>query len=245
MNKIKDRSKITSLHFTKTIAAVCILFVGVVAFLWMKLANFDSSSEAAYHKLMQSQDDLGNNYTSRQRREGVEKDFFFSENGQRLQMRLQSARTELALDHHDDQTEVVEQMHDVVCCIQEELFYKLSDGREALKQEDGRLLIKHADPKEANSWIISMDASAKPMQVIRLVKADVAFYYYKNSQFIAEDVRVTHYVASGHSIEQAAKSMYPIMGGVATWVEFSLGGNGINFKAYKLKAKFYAPRRGL
>lgn len=246
VNKLGN-SKKTGVHFTRTVAVACVFFIICVVTLWVALGRYSLEDEAAYQKLMQSQDESLeiNNYTSRQRRLGVQKDIFFSDEGPRLQLRLQSARTQLALDHHDNQVEVVEQMHDVVCCIQEELFYKLSDEREAYRQEDGRLLIKHADPKEASSWVHSDDSAVQPMQLVRLVEADMAFYYYKNNQFLAENVRVAHYVAFGHTIDQAAKRAQSLMDGTASWVEFSLGGKDLNFKAHQLKAKFYDPRRGL
>lgn len=245
MNKLTDGSKKVGMHFSRSVAATSILFSACLVLLWIMLARFDSGDEANYQRLMQSQDDPQevNAYTSRQRREGVQKDIFFSKNDQRLQLRLKSAQTELALDHHDRQTEIVEQMSDVTCFIQEELFYKLKDGREAVRQKDGRLLIKHADPAIADSWLTVDNPSLKPMQVIRQIEADTAFYYYKNSQFVAENVKVSQYVASGHSIEQATKSVQPLMGGVASWVEFSPAGNGINFKAYQLKAKLYTTGR--
>lgn len=244
MDKLTGSRKKVRMHFAGTVATVCVLFILCVACLWAVLGRYDSSDVADYQKLMQNQDDTqgGNAYTSRQRRVGVQKDVFFIENDQHLQLRLQSAHTQLALDHHDGQTELVEHMHDVTCYIQEELFYKLADGREALRQEDGRLLIKHADPKEVESWIENDKTTVEPVQIIRLVEADTAFYYYKNNQFLAENVKITHYIAPGHNIEQAAKSEKLLMSGIATWVEFSLTGNDINFKACQLKAKLYAPR---
>lgn len=247
MIKRKQSSKDVWMYFSGTFLIAFGLFCACVAYLYLSLGRYDAQDQIAYQKLVQNQDstDAENSYTSRQQRKGLQKDVLFIEKGERLQMRLHSVMAELALDHHDGQTEIVEQMKDVTCYIQEELFYQLSDGREATKQADGRLLIKHADPQDQASWTASNAPGLKAMQVVRFVEADTAFYYYKNDKFIADNVNVSRYVAPGHTIEQASKKLQPIMSGVAAWVEFNLEGKEVNFKAYQLKAKFYSQGRGL
>lgn len=247
MNK-KTKERIGSslgMHFSRSVTVAFLVFFLLIVFLWLKIGNYDAADQIAFQELMQSRDDVENNYTSRQHRVGVQKDVLYSENGQHLQLRLKSTHAELALDHHGGQTEVVENMYGVICYIQEELYYKLADGREVIRQLDGRFLLKGADPKEQDSWINPKETPLQPMQVVRRVDADTAVYYYKNSQFLAENVKVSRYVAAGDTIEQASISTEPLMDGVASWVEFSLGGKEINFKANQLKAKFYGPGRGL
>lgn len=246
MNRQIEGYRGAGIHFRKTAAAAFMLFIICVSALWIALGRYDSKTEADYLKLMRNEEGLENSaYTSRQWREGAQKDVFFYENGRRLQLRVNSERSQLALDRRDDQTDIVEHMHNAVCYIQEELFYKLADGREAILEENGRLLIRRADPNDANSWINKEDVAVRPMQFIRLIEAGSAFYYYKNSQFIAEEVKVAHYEAPGHTIDQAGKLERPLMDGTASWAEFSMAGKDMNFKAYQLKAKFYGSEKGL
>lgn len=236
------RPKDVWMHFPGTVLVALGLFCACVVYLYFSLGRYDSQDQAAYHKMMQSQDDSDENtaYTSRQQRKGLQKEIFFMDNGERLQLRLQSVLAELALDHHDGQTDVVEQMKDVTGDIQEAFFYVLSDGRQAMKQSDGRLLIKHADPKDEASWVSVDAAGVKPMQIVRHIEADTAFYYYKNDKFVADAVRVSRYVAPGHTIEEASQKLQPIMSGTASWVEFTLDGKDLNFKTCRMKAKFYS-----
>lgn len=245
MDKRGGVPKDIGMHFPGAYLLTIGIFLLCLVYLYITLGRIDDVDRLAYQTLSESMDgsDAESSYTSRQQRQGLQKDLLYSDKGQRLQMRLKSDLAELSLDHHDGKVDIVENMHGVTCYIQEELFYSLPDGREAFKQVDGRLLIKHSKPDDSSAWISADASGVKPMQIIRFLEADTAFYYYRNDKFVAENVKVTRYITSGHTIEEAVKEQELIMSGLAAWVEFNV--KEANFKAYQLKAKFYSPSRGL
>lgn len=247
MIKREDGSKDVWMHFSGAFFVAFGLFCVCVVYLYISLGGIDDQDRLAYHRLSHSLDgsETERAFTSRQQRRGLQKDILFFDKGQHLQMSLRSDLAELALDHHDGKVDIVENMSGVTCYIQEELLYRLPDGGEATKQEDGRLLIKHANREDLSSWVSLDTPGVEAVQIVRFLEADTAFYYYKNDKLVAEKVKISRYMAPGHSIDEASTEITPIMRGVAAWVEFNLKGKEANFKAYQLKAKFYSPSRGL
>lgn len=233
--------------FSKYVFIALVIFIAVIAIFVFKLIIPGEQDALTYQKLVESQDPnhlekTAHPYKAKQERELLQKDILFSQKNERLQIRLLSERGELVLDHHDDKTELIEHMNDVKCYMQEEIFYILPDGREALLQEDGRLLVKHADPQEPGSWSSPEGVGVKPMQMIRYMEAATATYYYENNLFTAENVIISRYLVSGHWLSEFDPSSKPMMSGIAESVQFNLSGKGFNFKAHQLKAKFYQSR---
>lgn len=66
-------------------------------------------------------------YTAEQHRKGVQKDLFFTRNGQRLQLRLVSKDATMVLEHQPEGNFLIEKMQDVKCWMQEEL--SSADGK--------------------------------------------------------------------------------------------------------------------
>ncbi|MBA3957616.1 MAG: hypothetical protein H0X51_04370 [Parachlamydiaceae bacterium] len=178
-------------------------------------------------------------YTAKQNHQSVHKDIWFNHADQRLQMRLYSADTELVLEHHDNLTEIIEQMQDVTCYMQEELFYVLPDGREVSLQPDGKLVLRHKSSKEEESYVVVTDEPLLPMQVIRHLEAENAVYHYQTDRFVANDVAVSRFVAAGHELLDSLHDLVPIVSGIAQKVEFSLAGSDFKFQAHQLKATFH------
>lgn len=180
-------------------------------------------------------------YTAQQNRSRIQKDLFFYKGQDRLQIKLKAAEAQLVLDHKDSETQIVEHMQKVKCVMQEDLYYLLPNGKEVLKQIDGRLLIRNADPQNPDSWVSPDTAGLVPMQLVRFIDAEDAQYEYKADRFIADNVRISRYAMPGHELKEGAKQVKPLMSGTAKRVEFSLKGNGndLNFKAYHLKATFH------
>lgn len=215
------------MHFLGTLITALILFCACAAYLFLTLGSYDAQDRSDYEKLILDQSGAGEGktYTSRQQRVGLQKDVLFTANGSRLHLRLQSASAELALNYHDGQTDAVENMNDAVCYMQEELFYRLPDGREATRQQDGRLLLRRADPKDAASWLQADNFAVQTMQVVRQAKAATACYYYDDDLLAAREVALSRYIAAGHSIEQAVEQLEPLMNASAGSVEFTPGDN--------------------
>jgi hypothetical protein len=221
-----------------------ILFMVVLAAFVYVLFTVKDSDEQTYRKLVESANPVNSDarispYTAQQKRRGVQKDVLFNQGNDRLQMRLISSESIMVLDHQDSGTEILEKMQDVKCFMQEEFFFVLPDGREALMQPNGKLLVRQSDSKDPSSWIEPNFPGIKPMQHVRYLEADNATYFYKSDRCLADKVKVSRYIAPGHDLLQSIDGLQPSMTGVAKKVEFSMAGKDLNFTAYQMKALFY------
>ncbi len=164
-------------------------------------------------------------YTAQQQRKGILKNLLFTRQGsQRLQINLHSQEAMVVVDHQTSATELIEKMNQVDCLMQEELFYVLPDGREAVRQSNGNLLIRGEDPDHIDAWVNSDDPSIFPMQHIRYFEADAASYYYKTDRFVADDVKIFRFTLPGHELRAPSSELKPEMTLIAKRLEFSLTG---------------------
>lgn len=230
----------------RAIAILSILFFAIL-FAGIYLSKIGKSDYAVYQKLIESseienQSDSSPAITARQQRSRVRKEFFFNKEGSRLHFILHSKQSELVFSDEGEHTEMVENMAGVACFIQEELYYLLPDGREVLPKENGALLFRNEDPELPSSWLKEKTDGLCAMQKVRYLESEKAVYYYKNNSFIANEVLMQKLIAKGHAPIETLDGLEPIMKGFAQTIEFSLGGNDLNFRAYHLKAKFYSPK---
>jgi hypothetical protein len=184
-----------------------------------------------------------NTYVAKQKRIGIQKDILFTEGEGRLQFRLTSTHSELVLDHHDEQNEIMENLHNIKCIMQEELYYLLPTGQEAVKLLNSKVLIRNADQEKPESWIPISSPGIKPMQIIRYIEAEEASYYYQSGKFVADQVKIFRYEVPGHTLIEPMKNNDLIMKGTAQSIEFSIMDKEINFKANQFKASFFSSRR--
>lgn len=232
--------------FTKRIVVFLFFVLSFVTFMTVRLLRIGAEDYQKYEKLIKSSESEeekleGKEYTARQQRGRVQKEIRFMTDNNRLHHSLRSRQSELVFSVQGEHSEMVENMSGVSCFLQEEVFYRLPDGREALLQGDGRLLLRHADPQESFSWISLQDPGIKPMQKLRFLEADKAVYYYKTNSFVAKEVKLQRFVVEGHELLQNIEGFEPTMKGVAQAVEFTLAGKDLNFRAHHLKAKFFSP----
>lgn len=228
--------------FNFKIIIILLLGFGLAAFLSMRMLSITSEDVQQYRKLMMdtsSAESKNNAYTSQQKRYRVQKEIYFPKGMDRLHLCVKAAEAQLVLDHQESETAIIEHMKNVKCLMQEEVYYLLEDGREAVLQENGKLLIRHADPKEEASWLDSASSGLKPMQIIRYMQADTAAYYYKTDLFLADKVEMSRYIVPGHQLVDSVKGLNPVMHGIAQRIEFSLAGKDLNFKAHQFKATFF------
>jgi hypothetical protein len=181
--------------------------------------------------------------STEQKRTRIQKEIVFTQASNRLLLRLKSDEAELILQNENQKAEIIEKMHGVTCLMQEELYYLLSDGREATLQENGKLLVRSVEPKEKPSWIAleSVQKELVPMQIVRYLEAKDATYYYHADRLVAENVKICRFAVPGHQLIDSIANLKPMMQGTAATVEFSLEGKELNFKAHQLKAHFFVP----
>lgn len=180
-------------------------------------------------------------YVATQLREGVTKEIILGEAPyQRRHLTISSKMSELTFSHNGSSAGIVEKMEGLSCLFQEELYYRLPDGREVIGKENGRWQLRSSNPKNADSWIDLQDEEAViPMQIVQQLEADSGSYDYSQDLFIAKRADIKRYCLKGHDTKTLElASATPIMRGRAESVEFCLDGGG-RFKAHHLKARFY------
>lgn len=233
------RNSLSKSRFRGILISAMALLIGLFGGMSLFLTSFDEKDLHAYRKLANQTPDENDlhpfSQTAKQRSISMRKDMFFFEGNERLQMRLKSAEAELVLEKHGNENSLVEHMKNVVCDMQEEVYYVLTDGRHVYKQEDGKFLLKNG-----SEYIPEDSQNLQAMQVIRRLEADAATYHYQQDLFVAENVKVLRYMIPGHKIDDEASHPILMMSGMAKWVEFSLNNKALNFKAYQLKSKFYS-----
>lgn len=208
------------------------------------IAIFKISSKEdneAYQNLMAestaSKDKKGN-YKAQQQRFNVNKHLLVSKGPERLQMRLNSPRSDLIFEQTDDKTEIVEHFKDVHCTMQENLIYTSKDGKEAKLQADGRLLFAGSDPNLPSSWTVINDPKLLCKQAVRQIDAVTASYHYRTEDLFAEQVKLNRFIAEGNQLTPSLMPLSSLMSGTAKTVQLSLSNNEKPFKAQEFQATF-------
>lgn len=225
-------------RFPLVFALFLILFLGILWASYKTFFYFNDSDKQEYLELIAQSDPnkavQAIPYTAKQDHKKVQKEIWYVKDGLRLQVHISSADAALILDRDDEKTEVIEQMQDVLCTIQEELYGILSDGREVIKLANGTLILR-GDNRENASLIITAE-NPIPMQIIRKLEAEQATYHYQTNRLIAHNVKVSRYVALGSTLEDLQDEMKPLMHGTADSIEIQLTDAGPRFTAQQLKA---------
>lgn len=170
-------------------------------------------------------------YTAKQSRLSVHKHMWVNSCEGPLEISVRSEEAELVLDRKEASTEIIENMHNVQCYMQEELFYALPDGSEAVRNESGDLVLRNSDTR-----ILENAPTLVPMQIVRFIQADAASYSYKTDRLTAQDVAISRFSIPGHALTDSLDNITPLMTGVAESMECTLDGNDPQFKAHHFKA---------
>jgi len=166
-----------------------------------------------------------------QLREGVVKEMWMSTEPSRLQIRLTSESSELLIP------DAIEQMEEVTGYMQEELFYLLPDGRRAHRAQGCLFRVSGESYMQlpGDDWVA--------MQEIRYLQAAKASFDYTAHRFLAHDVTMIRFEATGHDLPESFDQIDPVMSGTASWVEFTLDGDRLDFQAHQLRAKIFSEER--
>jgi hypothetical protein len=237
------KSKKVSIYFKATVMTVLLLFLGILILCLISFFSISNDDKEAYKKLVQSRNSAHaklkmSPYTAKQQRKGMQKDILFTQGEDRLQLSLTSEKSTLVLDWQENGMQIIEKMQNVKCVMQEELFYVLDDGREVIKQANGKLILRHGKPSDPLAWVNSDTDGLKPMQHLRCMEASDATYYYKSDLVVAEQVSIYRFTLPGHKLIASPEGK-PTMLGNAKNAEFSLAGKELNFTAQNLKVVFY------
>lgn len=150
-------SKPSALPMLKILIFSALMLTAAI-FLWNAGAFYPHQvHRKEYHALLvhlDPENDEATPYSAKQQRTRVQKEIWFLKKGQPLKFCIQSAKSELILDHHDELTEVVEHMHDVKCFQQEEL-------------GDGNQTIRYMEAETADYYYQQEKLVAKNVKVLR------------------------------------------------------------------------------
>lgn len=213
--------------------------------------SYDEKDLASYQQLEESSNPQKKNRRTRsfgyaeQQRAHVSKEICVQKELPLL-CRIVSESSELFfLPDEENHIDVIEEMDHVSGFIQEELFYVLPDGREALPTKEGKLLLRNGDPKKAQSWIDPASTSLQPMQLVRYFEAERASYHYNAQLFVGEEVKLWKYRLQGHGPLASRKGLVPLMTGKAESVEFAFQESDLDLRARHFQATFEAKGKGL
>ena len=161
------------------------------------------SGEKAYQRLVSLSDrekkkDSDESKTqTKQVRYHVSKQALYTKDGQRLQSRLLSDRSELIFDQTIKGYELIEYFDKVTCTMQEKLY----DNREQLDSFE--------------------EFSEPPSQLVRHLIAQKATYFYRGGQLFAENVDLSRYLIPDETWSYSLVNSKPIFKGHAQSVQFS------------------------
>jgi len=183
-------------------------------------------------------------FVATQHRIGVRKDIFYEESGQRLQMRVDSDKSNLVYHHLGDKTEIVEELVNLRCYMQEELYYTLPDKREVIATKEGRYRLRNGSSNNESSWIEVQQKTLQPMQKVRYIEAEKADFKMTADSLVANQAEVYQYKIPGHSLDEWDPEIGPLMKGIADKIEVNIKNSGVDLKASGLKGKVLFPIGG-
>ena len=233
-------SRCTSKKFRIAFRISFALVFLTIFFFSFQIFSFNEKDLLAYRALVDTDSEGEETKTvAEQKRSGVCKEIFYIQNLSRLCLKVNASSSILELNQNGSETEIIEKLDNVVGMLQEELFYRLPDGREAILQENGRLLIKNNSSK--HEFVDYPLSSTQAMQSIRCFEADSALYSYKDNRLLATQVKVSRYIIPGHTFKEPLQDYKPQMIGYAKEAHLTFEEGIPHFKASQLKAVFYHP----
>lgn len=173
-----------ALRFTFATSVTGLFLAGVAAASAFLLVEDSATSQYRYHQLLQIANPINSrqdpsSYTAKQKREGIQKSFYFTppKGIGSQELRLFAASSELILNRAE-KSEIMEKMDDLRAMVQESLYYQTPGGKESLTMVDG----------------------AVPMQKITYLESETADCDYSNARLKARRAEVTRFTLFGHQL---------------------------------------------
>lgn len=214
----------SSIHFWPYVIAVSLLIIGVFAAMFIRFGQYTQEDVVSYRAMMAEavgKDHTDRAVTSQHFRQNLQKDIIITrENGQ-FQFRLKSKDARLALERIHGETDIVENLEEVACWLQEDLMYRFADGS----------VVSSQDPYWKSIVPVAVAVGAVPKQRMVYLEANKATYDYEGGKFVADDARIWRYIAPGHYFTEIVDKEKAIISGVAEHVVVTFGAQGLAFKA--------------
>lgn len=191
------------MHFRSSLLTALFGLFLCLAFLYFYLFRIDDTVEEKYRSIMRQTNSLKkqevNSYTAHQHHEKVTKHIFYENEGQALQLKLNSKETDLAVEHRGEINEIIEKMKGVTGIFQEKLLYDQPEG--------------------------------KQVQLLHLLEAETANYFYRSKRLISENVIFKSYKAPGHQLVESVNSLPFTLSGKANILDIHFEGDKIELTA--------------
>lgn len=207
-------SRNKSIHFRLTLVVVAAIFLSGIVLFYAFCGRYTVEDKLSYEKLMYGEEDaLSEPTRSRQVRFGMQRDASIKKDGEIHQFRLKSAYAELVLEKHHNDLQVVENMQDVDCWLQESV---------------------HPPSKETNA-----NGASPEEQKIVVLHAESASYHHQKDLLIAENVNVVRYIAFGNDPKTAVDEGRKLLEGTAEKACASIADGSQKLIAELFKARIY------
>ncbi len=215
--------------------AIASVFLASVS-VFLYFLCYSSTNHEAYQKILDESTLNAKEFhgTTKQQRRQVVKDIWFTRDNMPLQLHLSSADSELVFEHEGAGSAIIEKMMDVVCYVQEELYFVLDDGSEVIKDASENWVMKDSPETVMQEG----DPRLQPMQRIRYILADCATYHFQSGLLVAKEVRLSQYAIPGHTLVNSVEGKKATMSARAESLEISLLSRGLSFNAKKMNATF-------
>ncbi len=171
-------------HFPFATFASGVIFAGAIAGVVYWIVEDSSSAMHRYHELLQLTNPINSrkdssSYTAKQKREGIQKSFYFipSKGRARQELRLFASQSELAMNRGET-SEISEKLDDLRLFVQESLYYQTPEGKESFEMTEG----------------------STPMQKITYLEGDTADCDYTNGKVEAHRAEITRFTLFGHTL---------------------------------------------
>ncbi len=187
--------------------------------------------------LNQDTQEKNKGYSGRQERSGVRRDIWYSdaEQAQRLHFVILGKESQVLFDTESNKDQIIEEIQDVHCFMQEDLYYLLPDDQAIIRHANGEYFYSHS--KQA---MTPPDVPLRAMQHLRYLQADAATYSYTDNLFTAKTVALARYTLPSHTLKEDLTALTPELEGAAQTVQFSLEGSDLNFHAERLRVKIHS-----
>ncbi|MGM0440278.1 MAG: hypothetical protein ACQEP8_04090 [Chlamydiota bacterium] len=228
--------------FKSKVAVIITVLIVLGIILVERISHVSSNDYQAYADLVEisQPSPQPDHYISKHQRGKSVKDYWHTKNDMRLNMHLSSEESELIFTNNPETPKIIENMKNITCVAQEELYYALSDGREVVKNDAGQLVLRDPSPTETEMVFDKDSKELVPMQKIRILKSAEGTYNYNTKIFSTNNAEFALLNAPGHGLDTAIEDSNCIMSGIATTVNFFLVERDFNFRAKHIKVKLHS-----
>lgn len=166
-------------------------------------------------------------YIASQHRKGVVKNIYT--NKESLHSRVIAAKSRLTYDKNGGGDALIEEMEELTCLVQMELFFLTEKGDEVIVDKEKGYCTRNGGRP------VAKEQPLLPVQKVRLMKAAEARYTYTTKSLLADHPSIAEYRVAGHTLPESFENALLLIDGVAESATVSFERDKVLFKAKQLK----------